>query len=168
MSRPPAAHLSARSKARKQALDLLFQADLMGSDPRQLLREALLDADPPLRDYAVALIQGVLDRGAEVNERLHQALDADWTLDRLARVDRVLARIATWEIITQTVPARVAIAEALVLAGELSTDGSPAFLNGVLSGVARQQPLELDEVTEAHEAELAESPEPETDPSAEE
>lgn len=128
----------------------------MGSDARQLLREALLDADPPLRDYAVAIIQGVLDRGPEINDCLHQALDADWTLDRLARVDRVLARIATWEILSASVPARVAIAEALVLAGELSTDGSPAFLNGVLSAVARQQPLELEEVTETHQAELAE------------
>lgn len=159
MSRPPAAHLSARSKARKQALDLLFQADLMGSDPRQLLREALLDADPPLRDYAVTIIQGVLDRGVEINSSLHQALDADWTLDRLVRVDRVLARIAAWEIVSGSVPTRVAIAEALVLAGELSTDESPAFLNGVLSAVARQQPLELDEVTQAHAAELAEAPE---------
>lgn len=158
MARPGPARLSARTKARKQALDLLFQADLMGSDPHQLLREALLDAQPPLRDYAVTLIQGVLERGDEIDQRLGQALDADWALDRLTRVDRVLARIATFEILSQSVPATVAIAEALVLAGELSTDESPAFLNGVLSGVTRQQPLELDQVTAAHEAELAEEP----------
>lgn len=165
MTRPGPAHLSARSKARKQALDILFQADLMGIDPRQILREALLDAEPPLRDYAVELVQGVLDRWHEVDERISRSLDGEWTLDRLARVDRILARIATWEIIAESVPVRVAIAEALVLAGELSTDESPAFLNGVLSGVARQQPLELDEVTTAHEQELSEAPAP-ADPEA--
>ncbi|MGA4668476.1 transcription antitermination factor NusB [Propionibacteriaceae bacterium Y1923] len=156
MSRPGPAKLSARTKARKQALDLFFQADLMGSDPHQLLAEARLDAEPPLREYAITLIEGVLARGDEIDARLQQALDADWSLDRMARVDRVLARIATFEIITQSAPTNVAIAEALVLAGELSTDESPAFLNGVLSGVTRQQPLELDEVTRTHEADLAE------------
>ena len=133
----------------------------MHTDARQILREQLLDADPPLRDYAVELVQGVLDLAGEIDGRLHSALDADWTLDRLARVDRILARLATWEIISGSVPPRVAIAEALVLAGELSTDESPAFLNGVLSAVAKQQPMELDDVAAAHEQELADGPTPE-------
>lgn len=154
MTRPAAARLSGRTKARKQALDLLFQADLLGQDGRGLLREARLDADPPLRDYAAEIVEGVLGRAGSIDQALEQVLDAGWSLDRLARVDRVLARIATWEILGGQVPARVAIAEALVLAGELSTDESPAFLNGVLAAVAKQQPLDVAEVHEAHQAEV--------------
>ncbi|MGA4507406.1 transcription antitermination factor NusB [Propionibacteriaceae bacterium G1746] len=153
MSRP--AHLSARSKARQQALNVLFQAELREADPQQVLRDQLLDADPPLRDYAVTIIQGVIARSDEIDGLLREALDSGWTLDRLARVDRVLARIATWEMISGSVPDRVAIAEALVLAGELSTDESPAFLNGLLAGVANRQPLQLDEVTATHDEDVA-------------
>ena len=155
-----AAHFSSRTKARKQALDILFQADLMGTDPLVVLREAQLDADPPLREYALDLVEGVAHRGGAIDKELELALDAGWSLDRMTRVDRCLARIATYEIIRELVPVRVAIAEALVLAGELSTDESPAFLNGVLSAIARERPMELEDVEAAHEQELVDAPVP--------
>ena len=152
------ARLSGRTKARKQALDILFQADLMGTDPLAVLREARLDADPPVRDYAAELVEGFVQRRREVDRAVEDSLEGGWTLDRLARVDRCLARLATTEMLAESVPTRVAIAEALVLAGELSTDESPAFLNGVLAAVAKDRPLEVDEVTSAHERE-ADGPE---------
>lgn len=161
---PGPAHFSARTKARKQALDILFQADLLGHDPILVLREARLDstADRPLREFAMDLVEGVASHRGTIDQAIEQNLDEGWSLDRMPRVDRCLARLAGYEILRQVTPARVAIAEALILAGELSTDESPAFLNGVLSAIARRQPLQQEEVEQVHETEL--TTDPATDP----
>lgn len=164
---PGPAHFSARTKARKQALDILFQADLLGHDPILVLREARLDATDsrPLREFAMDLVEGVAAHRGTIDQAIEQHLDEGWSLDRMPRVDRCLARLAGYEILRQVTPPRVAISEALVLAGELSTDESPAFLNGLLSAIARRQPLQLDEVEKVHEDELREFP---ADPVADE
>lgn len=150
-------HRSRRTKARKAALDVLFESDLRGVDPLDTLEAyrttpefAAVNegASRVVRDYTEDLVRGVDTHRASIDQRLSAALDDGWTLERMPRVDRALARIAVFEMDHGDVPARVAIAEALVLAGELSTDESPAFLNGVLSAVARTEPL--DEVTVLH------------------
>lgn len=161
---PGPAHFSARTKARKHALDILFQADLLGQDPLEVLREERLEAshDKPLRPFTAELVEGVVTHRGKVDGAIERALDAGWSLDRMPRVDRGLARLATWEIVGGVSPTQVAIAEALVLAGELSTDESPAFLNGLLSAIAKQQPMPLEEVEKVHEEQLA--TDPATDP----
>lgn len=128
--------MSARTKYRKRALDILFESELQGLPVGGTLVERLAVNDPPINDYTRQLVEGV---AANV-ERL-DALIAEnargWTLDRMPIVDRNLLRIAAFEITdVEDVPAAVAIAEAVELAKELSTDDSPNFINGVLSAIA--------------------------------
>ena len=133
------AHHSARTKARKAALDVLFQADLLGQDPLDALdaRPASGAASP--RAFTRMIVEGVREHGADIDQRIMQAAAGQWTLERMPRVDRNLARIAVWELDYTDVPTATAISEALVLADELSTDESVAFLNGLLGAVAQSR-----------------------------
>lgn len=126
-----------RTKARKRALDILFESDLRNTDPLTTLRERAAQADPEIRPFSIELVEGVVAHQKEIDKAIAQALPRDWALSRMVRVDRNLARIAVYEIKFTDTAAEVAIAEAVKLSGELSTDDSPAFLNGVLSGVIK-------------------------------
>ncbi|MGJ6979285.1 transcription antitermination factor NusB [Aestuariimicrobium soli] len=151
MSAPtPRPHFSTRTKARKAALDVLFEADLRGEPPLAILHDHVLQAEVPLREYTADLVEGVVAQLPAIDARLEAALDQGWSLARMPRVDRALARIAVWEIDHGGIDARVAIAEALVLAGELSTDESPSFLNGVLAGVVRAPMMDEAQVAAVH------------------
>ena len=136
--RGPSRRVSSRTKARKAALDILFEADLRGLPPLDVLA-AHEDGEPALRPYTTTLVREVVARRGEIDARIAAQLSGDWSLERMPRVDRNLARIAVAELMAGEVDASVAIAEAVGLAGELSTDESPAFLNGVLGGVARSE-----------------------------
>ena len=131
---------STRSKARKRALDILFEADLRGGDPLQTLAERTADADPPIREYTTTLVEGVHAHSGPIDERISAALAPGWTLPRTPRVDRNTLRIAVFELDYLNVAEAVVVSEALHLVSELSTDESPNFVNGVLGGViaARQ------------------------------
>jgi transcription antitermination protein NusB len=126
---------STRSKARKRALDILFEAELRGSDPLQTLAERAADAEPPVRDYTRTLVEGVHANAETIDRRLSAALATGWTLPRLPRVDRTALRIAAFELDHLHVPAAVVVSEAVHLVGELSTDESPAFVHGVLGSL---------------------------------
>jgi transcription antitermination protein NusB len=126
---------STRRKARKRALDILFEAELRGSDPLQTLAERAADAEPPVRDYTRTLVEGVHANAETIDRRLSAALAAGWTLPRLPRVDRAALRIAAFELDHLGVPAAVVVSEAIHLVGELSTDESPAFVHGVLGSL---------------------------------
>ena len=131
----PGSRGSARSKARKRALDILFEADLRGTDPLATLAERAAEADPPLRDYTRTLVEGVADHRAEIDTRISGALAKGWTLPRTPRVDRSALRIAVLEIDHLDVPDAVAVAEAVRLVADLSTDDSPGFVGGVLGAI---------------------------------
>ena len=126
---------STRRKARKRALDILFEAELRGSDPLQTLAERAADAEPPVRDYTRTLVEGVHANADSIDRRLSAALVTGWTLPRLPRVDRTALRIAVFELDHLDVPAAVVVSEAIHLVGELSTDESPAFVHGVLGSL---------------------------------
>jgi N utilization substance protein B len=130
--------VAARSKARKRALDVLFEADQRGNDPLQTLSEWVRRADPPVPEYAQQLVAGV----AGNRERIDTILSAyaeDWPLERMPPVDRTVLRLAAYELLwaADSVPTAVAIDEAVELAKSLSTDESPAFVNGVLARMVR-------------------------------
>jgi transcription antitermination protein NusB len=129
------AHSSSRSKARKRALDILFEAELRGADPVATLEERAAAADPPVREYTAKLVRGVAAHASEIDARISACLAPGWTLPRMPRVDRNALRIAVFEIGYGEVPDAVAISEAVQLVSELSTDDSPSFVNGVLSAV---------------------------------
>ena len=131
---------STRSKARKRALDILFESELRGTDPLQTLAERAADAAPPIRDYTATLVKGVHDHADAIDRRIAGALKAGWTLPRLPRVDRTALRIATYELDYTDLPAAMAVAEAVHLVSELSTDDSPSFVQGVLGSLTRDRP----------------------------
>jgi N utilization substance protein B len=127
---------SSRSKARKRALDILFESELRDVDSITTLEERTAAADPPVREYTVALVRGVATHAGEIDERISASLAPGWSLPRIPRVDRNAMRIAVYEIDYGEIPDAVAISEAVQLVSELSTDESPAFVNGVLRAVA--------------------------------
>jgi transcription antitermination protein NusB len=125
--------VGARSKARRRALDVLFEADQRGNDPRVVLGERMRAAQPPVPEYTVQVVEGVLEYRDRIDE-LISTYSQGWTLDRMPAVDRTLLRLGTWELLfNPDVPDAVAIDEAVELARTLSTDESPAFVNGLLA-----------------------------------
>jgi transcription antitermination protein NusB len=137
--------MAARSKARKRALDILFEADLRGLPTLQLLSERQSLGDVPVQPYAAALVRGVASNRERIDELISWNL-VDWTLERMPAVDRNLLRIGVYELLwADDVPDGVAISEAVALAQDLSTDHSPAFVNGVLARIKADKPtLSLD------------------------
>jgi len=127
--------MSARSKARKAALDVLFESDLRGRDPLATLEQRIADSEAPVRDYTKVIVEGVTQHQAEIDRRIMDSLSAGWTLDRMPRVDRTAVRIAVYEIDHLDVPDAVAVAEAVALVGDLSTDDSPDYVNGLLGKI---------------------------------
>jgi N utilization substance protein B len=134
--------VSARSKARKRALDVLFAADVRGETQEQALEaEALRAAARPERSsswpYAREIVQGVIDHATEIDGLISDHTTS-WPLDRMPAVDRGILRIAVWESrYNADVPIGVAIDEAVELAKELSTDDSPKFVNGILTAITK-------------------------------
>ena len=131
----PGSRGSARSKARKRALDILFESELRGRDPLETLAERSEEADPPLREYTRTLVEGVVAHQDAIDARISKALAKGWTLPRTPRVDRSALRIAVLEIDHLDVPDAVAVSEAVRLVADLSTDDSPNFVGGVLGAV---------------------------------
>ena len=131
--------MAARSKARKRAVDLIYEADLRGADPVTTLAERVALADPPINDYTIELIEGVAEHRAAIDQLLSDYSEG-WTLDRMPGVDRAVLRIGLYELLwAADVPDAVAIDEAVELAKLLSTDDSPKFVNGILGRVLRDQ-----------------------------
>ena len=134
--------VTARSKARKRALDILFEADQRGLNAETLLAQRISTpaTQHALNDYTVEIVQGVVAKWVEINELL-ATYSQGWTIDRMPAVDRAILRIGAWEVIySELVPDVVAISEAVALATTLSTDDSPTFVNGLLARLAEVKP----------------------------
>ena len=133
--------MGARTKARKRALDVLFEADQRGADVLATLAERVAVGEPPVPDYAIALVEGVVAQGERIAELL-TTYSEGWSLDRMPAVDRAVLRIGTFELIWRDdVPDGVVISEAVGLARQLSTDESPAFVNGLLARLLDLKPM---------------------------
>ena len=132
--------MGARSKARKRALDVLYEAAQRGTDPLGTLRERLAQSDPPVPEYAVELVEGVVRHRARIDELLTTYAEG-WTLDRMPPVDLAALRLGTYELLwCDEVPDAVAVDEAVELVKTLSTDESPAFVNGLLGRLVQLKP----------------------------
>ncbi len=126
--------IGSRREAREEALGLLYEMEVTGDS----LQEALRSKPVPPEAYAREMIEGVVCELLELDERIGTHL-LDWTVDRLAVVDRVLVRMATWELTRRDdVPTGVVLSEAVELATLYSGEESPRFLNGVLRAVATE------------------------------
>ena len=134
--------MSARTKARKRALDALYASDVRGEEALELLKQTEVEVEDrqnqqAIFDYAEMLVTGYLENAYQIDSEIQMLAD-NWSLDRMPAVDRAILRMAAWEILHNAeVPNEVAISEAVSLAGELSTDESPKFINGVLARLAK-------------------------------
>ncbi|MEN9872284.1 MAG: transcription antitermination factor NusB [Actinomycetota bacterium] len=134
--------MSARTKARKRALDALFAADVTGANPLTLLEDTRSEVgdrqnQEAIFDYAEMLVTGYLQNSDSIDTQLRMLAD-NWSLERMPNVDRAILRLASWEILyNDEVPSEVAIAEAVSLAGEYSTEDSSKFVNGVLARLSK-------------------------------
>jgi transcription antitermination protein NusB len=134
--------VSARTKARKRALDLLFEAEQRGVDPADLLRERLAApvTEAPLSEFTADLVMGVVEHRGQLDE-LIATYAQGWTLKRMPAVDRAILRLGAYEVLySADVPEPVAISEWVGLATELSTDDSPRFVNGLLARLVEVKP----------------------------
>ena len=134
--------MAARTKARKRALDLLFEAEQRGVDAGALLRERLAApvTEHPLPELTVSLVTGVVERRDQLDE-LITTYAQGWTLARMPAVDRSILRLGAFEVLySEDVPEPVAISEWVALATELSTDDSPRFVNGLLARLVEVKP----------------------------
>lgn len=132
--------MAARSKARKRALDILFASELRSEDPVVALDRAIEAGEGPTNDYTSTLVRGVAEHLPRIDEVL-TTYSKQWTLSRMPVVDRNVLRIGVFELLwgDADVPESVAVSEALHLVQELSTDDSPAFVNGLLGSIMRDR-----------------------------
>ena len=132
--------MSARTKSRKRALDILFESEAQSLPTGGTLADRQAEGDYPVNEYAVLLIEGVVAHRDRLDEIIAENAK-DWTLDRMPAVDRNLLRIGAYEILyVDDVPDAVAVSEAVGLASDLSTDESPSFVNGLLSRIVELKP----------------------------
>jgi N utilization substance protein B len=131
--------MPARSKARKRAVDILFEAEARGVDPIEVLRERVEAGEPPVNDYTSLLVRGVAEHRPRIDELL-ASYSEGWSLERMPAVDRNVLRVGVHEILhLEDTPDPVAVSEAIALVRDLSTDESPTFVNGVLGAVLRNK-----------------------------
>ena len=139
MAEGPKTQMPARRKARKRALDVLYEADLRDLAPSGVLESYLQRIEKPRPDhldYAIGLVEGVAKHLDRIDELIASYAEG-WTIDRMPIVDRNLARIAVYELLYEPdIDDPVAITEAVELAKQMSTDDSPRFLNGILGRIA--------------------------------
>ncbi len=139
MAEGPKTQMPARRKARKRALDVLYEADLRDRPPTEVLLGYLDRIERPRPahlEYTIGLVEGVAQHLDRIDELISSYAEG-WILQRMPVVDRNLARIAVFELLHQPdIDDPVAITEAVELAKQMSTDDSPRFLNGILGRIA--------------------------------
>ncbi|GAA4625207.1 transcription antitermination factor NusB [Actinoallomurus vinaceus] len=134
--------MAARSKARRRALEILYEAEIRGERPAEVLDRRIRDSEHRLaeQEFMERLVEGVAERRERIDE-LITTYAVGWTLDRMPIVDRNILRLGAYELLwSADVPDGVAVSEAVALATELSTDESPKFVNGLLSRLLELKP----------------------------
>jgi N utilization substance protein B len=135
--------VSARSKARRRALDILFESTQREMPALEVIRARREKTDMVIADYTVDIVEGVLEHQEQIDEFL-STYSQGWTLDRMPAVDLMILRIGSWELLyNDDVPDGVAVSEAVELAKVLSTDESPKFVNGLLGRLQQLKPTLL-------------------------
>lgn len=174
MAADPFKRRGSRYKARRRAVDILFEAEARDVDPIAVVEDrvelARLPEPPvaPVAPYSQDIVRGVAYELDTIDETIARFLAEDWTLERIPAVDRAILRVSTWEILfNEDVPRKTAVSEGIELASEYSTDMAPPYINGVLDDVLNHadeiiaarvvsENIETDEVVAEEAAEPAE------------
>lgn len=134
---------SARGKARRRAVDILFEAEQRSVQPTEALRDRRDKTDQIINPYTVDIVEGVMAMQSAIDEFL-STYSQGWPLERMPSVDRIILRVGTWELLyNDDVPDGVAVSEAVELSRTLSTDESPSFINGLLGRLQQLKPTLL-------------------------
>jgi transcription antitermination protein NusB len=120
-----------RSEARERALELLYESDIKGVDAARTLSGLPVPPDP----FTSQVVRAVLAEGAALDRQLEPLLRQDWTLDRVPLVERIILRMATWELLHTDTPPAVVLNEAVQLAKRYSREEAGPFVNGLLAAV---------------------------------
>lgn len=132
--------MSARGKARKRALDLLYASEMRSESAIVALDRAIEAGEGPTNDYTDQLVRGVVANQGRIDELLSE-YSQGWTLPRMPAVDRNVLRLGVYELLyVDDVPDAVAVSEAISLVRDLSTDESPTFVNGILGAIEKNKP----------------------------
>ncbi|GAB3285301.1 transcription antitermination factor NusB [Sinomonas notoginsengisoli] len=135
--------MSARGKARARALDILFEAEQRSVSPSVAIQGRRERTEQIINPYTVTIVDGVTAKQVQIDEILRTYAQG-WTLERMPAVDRIILRIGAWELLfNDDVPDGVAVSEAVALARTMSTDESPAFVNGLLGRLQELKPTLL-------------------------
>lgn len=136
--------MSARAKARRRALEFLFEAEQRGADPLAVAISRRENSEIVLNEYSLTILEGVVAHQQRIDEILESYVRG-WTIERMPAVDRIALRIGVWELLyNDEVPDAVAVSEAVVNVRELSTDDSPEFVNGVLGRIQQVKDTLID------------------------
>ena len=131
--------MAARSKARRRAVEALYESDLRSQSVDEALDSLAARMQTPVNPYTETIVRGVSQHRDQIDETLATYAQG-WTLDRMPAVDRAILRVGAWEVLWGDVPDGVALAEAVGLANDLSTDESGKYINGVLARIKDVKP----------------------------
>ncbi|MGO1182084.1 MAG: transcription antitermination factor NusB [Micrococcaceae bacterium] len=135
--------VSARGRARRRALEILFEAEQRDSDPLKGIQQRRDSTDQTINPYTVELVHGVVAEREQIDEILSTYAQG-WTLERMPSVDRSILRVGAWELLfNDEIPDGVAVAEAVSMARDYSTDSSPEYINGLLGRLQQIKPTLL-------------------------
>jgi N utilization substance protein B len=126
--------VAARAKARRRAVEVLYESDLRDTGADEALASLAARLQTPVNPYTETIVRGVTEHRTRIDETLSTYAQG-WTLDRMPAVDRAILRVGAWEILWGDVPEPVALNEAVQLAKDLSTPDSGKYINGVLARV---------------------------------
>ncbi|HEY9276302.1 MAG TPA: transcription antitermination factor NusB [Candidatus Nanopelagicaceae bacterium] len=127
--------MSTRSKARKAALDILYESDIRNISPLKVLTEREQNIEFLIREFTKSLVTGVASNRDRIDEIILMRAKG-WAIDRMPVVDRNILRLATHELLfDKSTPHSVVIDEAVELAKSLSTEDSSEYINGVLGAI---------------------------------
>lgn len=130
-----------RSAAREQAFKLLYSLEIQQEDTQELVELYIENSgitDEKTKDYLINTIEGIREKKAEVDELISKNLKAEWQLDRIPKINISLLKIAIYEMLYKEVPYKVAINEVIELAKKYGEDNAPAFINGILASIVKE------------------------------
>jgi N utilization substance protein B len=139
--------MGARRKARELALQMLFQYDMSGNPPEQIVEtfEELQKSKPNTREFAIKIFRGTVDHSGEIDTMIQDQAE-NWRLSRMAAVDRNIIRMSIYEFLHESgTPKLVIIDEAIEIAKKYGTQKSSQFINGILDGILKRYNLGADE-----------------------
>ncbi|GAA2034325.1 transcription antitermination factor NusB [Yaniella flava] len=133
-------HIGARGRARRRALEILFEAEQRHTTPLAALQRRRDHTDQTINPYTTTIIDGVITHQEQIDELLAQYAHG-WTLERMLGMDKSILRLGAWELLFYDgMPDGAAVNEAVNMAREYSNDDSPSYVNGVLGRLQELKP----------------------------